>query len=710
MCKTSKSSQSAAASNLPDIQPNAGGGGGNGGGGGGPMVQYIAGDHVPELTFISSAALDPTTNASNDRFLQSAVWFHTFHGLKPTRFGSFEELIINIAKLTTKTHIGRFRLVTHAFSSGILAPFCKVDPKGFLTTAERDEFKSENSFLEKDEVKAFLKSDADWFIQAFKERHLLFSNNSKDVAIAILTHIKTNGANASALAPFGFNDTFSNLSKPLEHVILGSLSEQLINGNQVKREATPNAKPLTAAHKPLFMSAFNTIQAFNKTDAVAKSNGAFNLQAVNALETAVKSFTLADYLINLPSGVEVSLEAFAKITSIQIAINAGIRATLDTVRQKLDTTSFIDIRGCTLGSDTDFMNTLQKLFGQANALPHMSAPKIFQAFPQQAFKHGDRTFIDNLITNGFTDNVGVPDSNTTESKTVSANDFVKGFEPWFKAIAYDQAYFDFFKTLLGGTALNFCAMAWKATFPALKIKGGFQQDWKTFAFEKIIPELKKVCGVAGNAQPTTATITALKPFVTTDIPAHLPKLTQDYSANLNQGLTDLKAIVTALGASIPDPSPLQASTLKEYQTKIIDFINTNKLKHIKTLMDITKQIVEGANPKIQLMLHLGVPCISFFPDGIPDLAGVNEEPDVRTSNIVALTRNKDTALRLFLKSQWVEDLPTAASANSATLGSGPNGDSPLEIARQVAALSPSGSEVDMFTCPMPDYMKNIVSV
>ena len=701
MCKSKKATRAANRERARRLAANRVPGDGSGGGSPQPMSSFILGEHVPEFTFISNVAMVAETGASSDSFLASSFQFHTFHGLKPGRFDSVEDLIDKLDALSA-TKINRLRVATHAGSSSLLVPMCKIDPRGFMTAPEKNKFQNGYAAMSKGELKSCLEGDAEWIKSGLGISHLLQNLDPNTLAKGILEHIKTEGSLAAVLTKFNFNATFGNISKAVEDVILGSLGDMLVDGNNVKMpDFNGNNLSLTPSQKTLLKQILAKIHELNKANALKALGSSFSLTDLNNLETAVRHFTLSDYIISFPSGMALPKENFIMGSDILIALNNGFRQKLARVRLKFKAASWIDVRGCLLGSDVDFMKDLSKLFGDEGNRPRISAPRLFQNFPQISFEFGDRTVIEGLFAQGTSRTFG--SGANAVIKTVSGTDFVRGLDRWLSVIGHDQTYFNFWKTLFSGSALNFCSLTWKPNLPALKIKGGHQENWNALAFADLIVQLKKICNLGSTQEPKTSTVNALKSFVETKIPQYLPTLTKTISgADVPQILPQLQTISQELNTNIPVPASNLAE-VQDYQKKISDFISDTKLVKIKDLLLLAKNIVEAINPSIQLLLHFGVPVVSIFPDGLPDLADLPESPDIRTCSLVALTHNKDSALRLLLKSLWIEELPNPNSVTSAVL------DTSHPSHRQVAALSPNAIITEVFFCPLPEYMFNIIS-
>src|SRR4051794_2771756 len=109
MCSTTTEKRPASEARVHPIQPNRAGGPGASGtpaGPSGPPAFDGDPEHVPDLTFIVQARVNP------DGFIDPANTFHRVCGLAPSTISSIENLLVQLA--ASSTGIGRLRIVTHA--------------------------------------------------------------------------------------------------------------------------------------------------------------------------------------------------------------------------------------------------------------------------------------------------------------------------------------------------------------------------------------------------------------------------------------------------------------------------------------------------------------------------------------------------------------------------------------------------------------------
>lgn len=658
MCKTTKGTQAAAGSQLIGIQPNAGGGGG--GGGTQPAIT-IKREHVPETVFIAQAS--PTDNG----FIASANTFHNFFGFRGNRrrtFTSMQHLVQMLAEATVP--IARIRIVAHADNTGIFSPMVQND---------------ERVTIEKAELRDFIAGDGKWLLRKTGLVHFIGTgSNAVQAAQAMLSHILQSGTHASTLAPFNYTST-SSPNTVLTNFVLCSATPMIISGNFLKRGSTN----LTAAQKTAFTTAYNKILELQTS--LLLSSGSFagvNSGHLSALRSAVTSFTFADYNIT-PGTVSISPATVDSVVRSVAALNDNFRGNLLQVQQRFTTSSWIDIRGCRAGIDADYLTAVSEFFGRSGNRPHVSGPKQFQMFPGIGFVDSpDAASIDNVLNNGIAG--------------ISSSDFKNALDEWLKATAYDDAYFNNWHTALNSKAAVFCLLTWRTSIPTtFLIREGKHVGLTALNFADTIKRVKSILGIAASAQPTAAVLTGLQNFVTNDLPGYMQQLTQPVPAAgpYTTLFNALKSINDTLAAGVVPaslPAGLTQQQAQQYQTGLIDFISTNKLQHINTLLQTAKTRVNGSNGKYHLFLLFGLPGIVAFPSNFLN------------SRIFVISSERNNALRIFLREMWEEALPTPNSVTGALL------DNSHSAHRAVSALSSDHSNTTVALAPMPAYFEQIVTI
>ena len=659
MCKTTKGAQSAAGSAVLGIQPNTGGGVVT------PPpavpVVTIRREHIPDIVFLA---------AGTDGALSNAVSFHQFFGLRGARLKRFSSIEHLVSQLTADaTTLGRLRIVAHADNEGIFSPMTQGDVR---------------VNIEKTELRAFLRGDAEWLLPKIRDRrHFLGTGSAaRDVAEIILGHILQDTAARVALTAFNYTDT-SHPNDQLVNFVLCAYTPAVVNGNFIKRDGAN----FTAAQKAIFITAYEKILLKCGTELI--SSAAYpgvGQPQLDSLKTAIRSFTLSSY--NFTPGVSnIDTATVNSIVRSVTALNNNFRSNLVQVQQRFTGASWIDIRGCRAGTDRDYLASISEFFGRTGNQPHVSGPKWFQKFPVVGFNNFDSTVdIDNALNNGIT---GADATNIPGSAIRTA------FDNWLNEIQYTQAYFTAWRNALNSPAASFCTLAWRTSLPSeFMIREGKHLGLAPLSFVDTIKRIKSIFGIAASAQPTQAVLNGLSSFVSGDLATYMPQLTQavpatgPYDTIFNQ----LKNISQALSAAlVPATAPpgLNQSQITQYQSALISFISSNRLQPVETLLVAARTIVNSSNGKYHLYLRLGLPALIMFRN------------DFASDTIFALTSEKDNALRIFLREEWEEALPSPNGVTSAVL------DNSHPDHRAVAALASDHSDTQVDLCPTNDYMIHI---
>jgi hypothetical protein len=70
-----------------------------------------------------------------------------------------------------------------------------------------------------------------------------------------------------------------------------------------------------------------------------------------------------------------------RLSAVVAAVQGGHRAKLERARQRLNSQSWIDIRGCNVGADQSYLQAISQYFGQPDELPSVSAPDWYSSYP-----------------------------------------------------------------------------------------------------------------------------------------------------------------------------------------------------------------------------------------------------------------------------------------------------------------------------------------
>ncbi|WP_394748067.1 hypothetical protein [Spongiimicrobium salis] len=665
MCKSTKGTQSAKNAAIMDIPPNTAPGDPGGDPTPVPVPDptppiTILREHVPDLVFIIPGA-EPT--------VQGAVDFHEFFGFRGARLKRFSSIENMIAQLAASTEpLNRIRIIAHAEIEGILSPMVEGDTR---------------VNIEKTELRAFLQGDGAWLFTKIQLFHFFGTGaTASQIAEIVLGHILGDATHQAVLVPF----EYTNMSHPRQDLIrftLCALTPMVVQGNFIKRDGSN----LNTSRKNVFISIYEKILELCRQNIIDGDNYPdVAIAQLNLLRDAIRSFSFANYGFT-PGSTDISSDTFSTLERSMTALNNNFRGNLEQVQGRFSSSSWIDIRGCRAGVDRDYLVAVGEFFGRAANIPHVSGPRWFQKFPTTGFNLlDDFTAIEEVLNNGISGHDGLNISGTT-IKSV--------FDDWLEVILYTDAYFDVWHTALNKKAAEFCLLNWQATIPnSIVIREGKQHGISTLNFKNTINRIKAIFGVPSGSEPRESTLNALGTFVSSDLPGHMASLTREISDSdtLSPIFDELLTISQQLAASVvPNnaPSDLDADQLRQFQTELIDFIDDNRLPHIKSLLANAQTHINGPNGKYHLYLRFGLPGMILF------------ERNYRSNQIFALTSEKDNALRIFLREMWEEVLPTPNAISSALL------DDSHSDHRAISALANDPSDTIVAVGPMPNYMENI---
>jgi hypothetical protein len=302
-------------------------------------------ENVPELTYISTQG--------EQVFLQQALEYHTLWGLAPRRVSSVEAILGDLAR--GQGRLARVRIVMHATEKGILSSLFASEPPRFS--------------VEKDRLSAWAQSDVAGLAADLGDPFPLGPDLPNSIVAALRRR------NAGLLAPFGLEQS-GGASGALAELVDRTAQRFLLLASRTRRNA-PDVDTLTASTDLLLAA----IRARVAQQAQGRISAAQTQTLQNELEASARA-------VGLHPRAPVTFDAtqVARLRQANRAVAAGFRGTLGGARRRFDANSWIDIRGCNAGRDLDYLRAFSQFFGQAPALPHVSAPDWFQTFPRLGFQ------------------------------------------------------------------------------------------------------------------------------------------------------------------------------------------------------------------------------------------------------------------------------------------------------------------------------------
>jgi hypothetical protein len=646
MCKTTTGTQTAASPNVVRTATRTGTGGGGGGPGPGADPEAsTAGpifgepDYAPQHTFITHAT--PTDNG----FIALANTFHQNSGLAPKTVSSVEQ-ILDLLKDNTQTGSGivnRIRLVSHVFfdpsgqgnPTNMMLPFLNggVRPslrrhfEGFAGTSIQG-LRSMMTF----EVGTFTNTTI--FLYRDDASHLM--NALRPAQNAILASVPTD----SLGEPTGdFRDFF------------------LLCGSKwaLRQNALTNA-----AAKAALGQAYDLVLA----DVVSRLRSTIPETQLNTLRDAILAlggshvantqtpFDPANYATNLN----------AALTAIQG--NAFLNK-LNAVRQRFNQNSKVDIRGCQVGREPEYLQAIQRFFGTNTTVrPTVSGPRWFQHF--------------NMIGNitGLQDNARVVQLFNSGFAPYSAAQMQGFLNDWATGFGITAAHLTFWASTLGSDALTFAALAWRGSIPSTTVPVPRLQALASANFRDVIGKLANIFLTAAADRPNAAALNALDPlaanFTTwaTQLNANVPD--SSTAAQLTTRFNELKTIYenvdNRFGSGSPPsaaqrvipaspPATLTAQVIRDFQTQLKNFIDTHansKLRPIKRFITAAHAHAQDPPARMRYFLALGLPFLAFNPAS----TNSNDNTLIAFTDNTGTDRRQNDAIKLWIRAHWRGLIPS----------------------------------------------------
>lgn len=656
MCKSTKGTQSGTTARLLDIRKEAAGGGGGNGGGGGSVTDAEAGlpgpifgapDFAPQHTFIAQAT--PTDNG----FIATANQFHTLSGLSPRTVVSVQDMVEKLAD-PTETGSGtlnRIRLVTHSFfdDSGLGDPTNMKLP--FLTGGTRSTLKRHFDGFAQGPI-AGLKAMMTFEVGTFTNTTIFIHAGSGSDILGAL-----GSAHAAIVAKFP-RDALGDLGEPFNEFVRLCGSVMALNRGAMSQAASAGAvTALRAAYGRLIDDAIPRL---------APTITAAEAGTIRSAIEAVTSGTIATQTPFGPADYAVNLERALAVTA-----NNTFQTTLAAVRQRLNQASKVDIRGCQVGRDPDFLRAVRRFFGtDATRRPTVSAPQWFQHFVPIGHVSA-RT------------NAHVATLHASGPPGFAAQLVRDSLAAWADAYRVDAAHLAAWTAATGLNVLAFNALAWRTTIPATTVPVAQLTVLATEAYADAMRRIAAIFLLAAAEVPTAAQLTAAEPLSANGV-ARAGQLTNpiadtDPPATLQTRFDQLKAIYedvdrrfgsgtppTAAQRVIPAtaPNPLTAAGLRTLQTALRTFVDTNansRLRPIRALMTTVAARLADAPARMRYYLGIGLPFLI-------QTGGDNRPAD--SSRIVcfedqsgSFRRQKDAAVA-WVRSHWRGLVPADAGANA----------------------------------------------
>ena len=645
MCSTTTGNQTAAAPNsVRTARRTSGGPGGGGGPGPDPEAStappiFGQPDYAPQHTFIAQAT--PGDNG----FIALANTFHQNSGLDPKTVASVEQILdlLDNSSQTGSGIVNRIRIVSHVFfdpsgqgnPTNMMLPFLNggVRPslrrhfEGFAGTS-MEGLKSMMTF----EVVTFTNTTI--FIYADDASHVM--NALRPAQNAILASVPTDALGEPTAE---FRDFF---------LICGSkwaLTRGVIT-NVAARNALNQAYDLLLA------------------DVVSRIRSTIPEAQLNTLRDAILALGSTHGAVTQtpsdPANYATNLNA--ALTAVQ---GNAFLSKLNRVRQRFNGNSKVDIRGCQVGREPEYLQAIQRFFGtSATVRPTVSGPQWFQHF--------------NAIGNitGLTDNNHVATLFNSGFAPYSAAQIRSFLDDWATGFGITTAHLSFWATTLGTNALTFAALAWQSSIPGTTVPVPRLQALSSPNLRDVIAKLTNIFLIAAGDRPSTAALNALDPISSnfstwsTQLNATIPDsaTAAELTARFNELKTIYEALDNRFGTASPPsaaqriipaspPASLTAQVIRDFQTQLKNFIDTHansRLRPIKRFIDAARARAQDPPAKMRYFLALGLPFLAYNP------ASTNADHNtiIAFQDTSGSDRRQNDAIKQWIRAQWRGLIPS----------------------------------------------------
>ncbi|MDD4144158.1 MAG: hypothetical protein PHN68_05945, partial [Prolixibacteraceae bacterium] len=507
-------------------------------------------------------------------------------------------------------------------------------------------------------------------------------------------------------------EQFMKICSDLLYVHLIPENDLLMDGNQ-----------LTASQKTNLTSALNTaanhVRGRIEGTTICRPISLTETD-INNLRSAILRLSLSDLdmtsLGNFDTGTPIASYSFTdaagadRLFSILNTANAAMgryfRRHLNQVKARFDENSWIDIRGCRIGQDTNYLEALRIFFGRPDHLPSVSGPEWWQSFPSAGFiPLADEAAVDTLWGSG--DNTG--------HQGHTARDIQDVFDR-VRSLSGVDIHIDFWKDVSNFSNFRFVAQVWKGELQPLPMQAPRLSDFNSLNFTNTINRISEIFNLAGSA-PTGATLTRIQNNHTViaalqsevDNIQQLSGQSSPSSSALLASHNRLHAISTDLGqTTVPASAPagLTAAQLSGWASALVTSVDTD--------------IIGGGNNNTEIetfrqALHAKV----NIPESDDSTATGNGRSDFRYYFFIGLPllveplnnwffyvlhAQRNEAIRSFMRAHWQDVLPTGNQVAASNINH--------ERARQLSILTErddTGTDTDDYVNPYPEFNQHIIT-
>lgn len=538
----------------------------------------------------------------------------------------------------------------------------------------------------------------------------------------ILTALRANAAHNTLLGKFclGTNgpqagsdlEKFMNICSDLLHVQLYPNADLQMDGTPLTANQRTN---LTTA----LTTASNHVRSRLNGTIICGSNPVNNTD-INNLRTAILALGLADLNLagvgSYDTGTPIvgsnynnavgANQRFDILNSANGAMGRNFRRDLNQVKARFDETSWIDIRGCRIGQDPNYLEALRIFFGQTNQLPSVSGPEWWQSFSSaSSIPLANEAAIDTLFGNG----------NNAQGQNHTAQNILDVFNR-VRPLSGVDIHIAFWRSISNFSNFKFVALVWKGKLQQLPMVAPRLSDFNTLNFSDTMGRISEIFNL-GASNPTNATLTriqnkhsAIAALQTEqDTIQLLTAQASPASSDLTASHGRLLAISNDLGQAIVPANPpagLTAAQLGVWATALVTHVDTAIIGGGTNNTEINT-FRQALNAKANIALSNDPAAAGngradfryYFFIGLPLLV----EP-LNSWFFYILNAHNNVAIRSFMNVHWQDTLPTGNVVAASTIAQ--------QRSRQLSILTErnaAGVDIDNYVNPYPEFNRHIIT-
>jgi hypothetical protein len=651
MCKTTTRTQAAAQKPVSAIQPNQ------------PTGTH-APPPLPPNAFLGKPERVPqlmyVTSLKGDGFLGQAKDYYEFFGIEVKLIRSIHEMVIDLGK--RKDPFERIGVVSHAHPLGMFLPM--------FTNAVPGTNKAVFNGLAKSDYDGLLS------MSPFSPvgRHLFDWKTKVDRLMKVA---RTNSA--AALKPFGLDKDGTPPAGDMSEFFFHCFDAVFM---KVPDNVTNKGAKLAPADQKTLLNFIGEIlnQLSKRLEGKTVNGHTVTADELKALRTGLTKLPFADFNIVETFDLDLvpeNMNFFPSLVVMVKAIKGGFRDQLEKARTRLSGTSRVDARGCRVGEDPEYLESIGAFLGTTDARPTVTGPQLFQAYAE--------FFFDTLNSRA---NIRTWLSNT--QRMHSPQKLRELLTKWAETIRVKPLHSDFWKGILEGRTVRLLALVEtdvpKLFIPAPGLKNLFDAD-----VAKSIRALADFFNVANADVPAApAAMNALK-AAATRVKAAAPSLLAPVADNaaparlqeLYEALRDIdKAENQTLVPDTP-PTPLRAVDIRNFQKKLLDYFDATPLADLKKFMTAAAKSLNEGDGLYYYMFFAGLPVFIFG------------RPESQKNSIVVFTRHATDIQQSWYQCLWKDPLPPKGTYKTARIA--------VKLAHTMPALFNEDHVSLESVCPLPRY-------